>query len=107
MTLPPPILAYFTAETKGDDVALINAFAPDAAVKDEGRLHVGRHTIEAWWRAAKAKYQHTVEPLETGVTGDVIRVLARVTGRFPGSPATLTFAFRVEGDQITSLEITA
>ena len=55
----------------------------------------------------KAKYQHVIEPLETAEQGDVTTVRARVTGQFPGSPAMLTFAFRLKGDQITRLEIGA
>ena len=35
------------------------------------------------------------------------RVRAKVTGQFPGSPVTLTFAFRLKGDQITTLDIGA
>jgi hypothetical protein len=38
---------------------------------------------------------------------DVAKVRARVTGQFPGSPATIVFAFRLKGYQITSLEISA
>ena len=55
----------------------------------------------------KAKYRHVAQPLETGEQDDVTKVRARVTGQFPGSPATLTFAFRLTGDRITALEIGA
>ncbi len=37
--------------------------------------------------------------------GDTANLLAKVTGQFPGSPATMTFAFRIEGNRITGLEI--
>ena len=63
--------------------------------------------IEAWWREVKAKYQHVIEPLEVVEKDDVTQVRARVTGQFPGSPVTLTFAFRLKGEQITGLEIGA
>lgn len=107
MNLPSPILAYFVADRRNDGAALIDAFAPNAVVKDEGQPHTGRKAIDAWWRATKAKYRHVVEPLETRNKADVIEVLTKVTGQFPGSPATLTFAFRVESGQITGLEIAA
>lgn len=107
MTLPPPILAYFDADERNDRAALIKVFAPDAVVTDEGRSHVGRDAIGAWWSAAKATYQNTTEPLEMTERGDVTEILARVAGQFPGSPVTLTFAFRVGDDRITGLEITA
>jgi hypothetical protein len=107
MKLPPSIQAYFDADTTNDSEALILAFAPDAVVEDEGQLYSSHQGIEGWWRAAKAKYQHVIEPVETGTRDDVTKVRAKVTGRFPGSPATLTFAFRLKDNQIAGLEITA
>jgi len=105
MNLPSPIQAYFGADKSNDGEALIRAFAPEAVVNDEGRSHTGRRAIDAWWRDVKAKYQHVAEPLEVVEEHDVTKVRARVTGQFPGSPVTLTFAFQLEGSQITGLEI--
>jgi hypothetical protein len=34
-----------------------------------------------------------------------VAILARVSGDFPGSPVELQHAFRLDGDQIASLEI--
>lgn len=107
MILPPPIQAYFDADRCNDGAALVAAFASDAMVKDEGRSHVGRHAIEAWRREAKEKYQHVVEPLDWAEEHDAHRVRAKVTGDFPGSPATLSFAFRLQGERIAYLEIGA
>ena len=65
MKLPAPIQTYFDADKPvGQTAAPIGAFAPDAVVKDEGKTHVGHDGIEAWWRVAKAQYQHTAEPCE-------------------------------------------
>ncbi|MFP5512341.1 MAG: nuclear transport factor 2 family protein [Alphaproteobacteria bacterium] len=86
-------------------MALIDAFAPDAIVKDEGGTYAGREAIGAWWRAAKAKYRHVIEPLEVTESGDIANVFAKVTGTFPGSPVTMSFAFRVDGGRIAGLEI--
>ncbi|HEX2526360.1 MAG TPA: nuclear transport factor 2 family protein [Geminicoccus sp.] len=105
MNLPFPIQAYFDADKSNDRQALVHAFAPEGAVTDEGQSHVGRQAIDAWWHDAKAKYQHLIEPLEASDTDDATRVRARVTGQFPGSPALLTFMFRLKGGQITGLEI--
>ena len=107
MTLPAALQAYFDADTAGADTAPLGAFAPQAVVRDEGRAHVGHDAIAAWWRAAKAQYRHTAEPLEATEDGGRTLVRARVTGDFPGSPADLTFAFRVEDGLITGLEIGA
>jgi hypothetical protein len=34
-------------------------------------------------------------------------VIAKVTGEFPGSPANLTYVFRLMGDKIAALKIGA
>jgi ketosteroid isomerase-like protein len=107
MNLPSAIQAYFDADNRNDGAALIRAFAPDAVVNDEGQSYAGRHAIEAWWREVKAKYQHVIVPLEVAEKDDVTQVRARLSGQFPGSPVTLTFAFRLDREQITGLEIGA
>jgi len=107
MNLPPPIEAYFAADREGDRQALLGCFRPDAVVTDEGRVHAGRGEIDAWWRAAKAKYKHHLEPLDWSETDGAARVRARVSGDFPGSPAELTFAFRRQDGRIVALEIGA
>ncbi len=58
MNLPSPIQAYFDADERSDGEALIQAFAPDAVVKDEGHTYAGHQAIGAWWRETKDKYQH-------------------------------------------------
>ncbi|WP_134499034.1 nuclear transport factor 2 family protein [Microvirga pakistanensis] len=107
MNLPFPIQTYFDADKGGDSDALIHAFTPDAVVEDEGRFHAGHRAIKAWWRDVKTRYRHVIEPLDVAGSGDFAKVRARVTGQFPGSPAMLTFAFRLEGSRIAGLEIGA
>jgi hypothetical protein len=107
MKLPAPVQTYFDADKADGDAAPTGAFAPDAVVKDEGGTHVGHDAIEAWWRAAKAQYQHAAEPCEILEEQGLTIVRARVTGRFPGSPALLTFAFLLGDGRITALKIGA
>jgi hypothetical protein len=102
MKLHPSIRAYFDA----DSATPLDAFAPDAIVADEGHRHVGHAAIDAWWREAQARYQAVAEPLEVNAKeDDAHEVRAKVTGQFPGSPITLTFAFRMKGDRIAALTI--
>ncbi len=68
---------------------------------------MGHAVIEAWWRAAKAQYRHTAEPCEILEAEDLTIVRARGTGRFPGSPALLTFAFLLGEGRIAALKIGA
>ena len=105
MQLPSPVRAYFDAEQHNDADALATAFTDDAVVRDEGAEHVGSAAIRDWWQAAKTKYRHVAQPLEATTADDRTVVRARVTGEFPGSPATLKFSFMLAGDRIARLEI--
>jgi ketosteroid isomerase-like protein len=105
MTLHQVVQAYFEADARNDGDALPQVFAPNAVVHDENMSHRGLPEIKEWWREAKAKYQHVTEPLEASEADGVMRVRARVSGNFPGSPAMLTFAFHLDGDRIVDLEI--
>ena len=64
MQLPETIQSYFAADRKNNCEALLECFAPDATVHDEGRTHSGRYAIGSWWEHSKAKYRHTAEPFE-------------------------------------------
>ena len=97
----PSIRAYFDATS----ATPLDAFAPDALVADEGHRHVGHAAIDAWWRDSQAKYQAVAEPLEVNANGDAQEVRAKVSGNFPGSAITLTFAFQMKDDQIAALRI--
>ena len=105
MLLPPPVHAYFTAQAPQDRDAFAAAFAQDAVVSDEGQTYRGRPAITAWWLEAKAKYRYHAEPIDRTEAGGKALVRATVTGEFPGSPAVLTFAFGLDGDRISDLEI--
>jgi hypothetical protein len=107
MQLPAPIQDFFDADREPGGAAPIRAFALDAIVKDEGKAHIGHDAIEAWWNAAKAQYHHRAEPCEIRDERQLTFVRARVTGRFPGSPALFTFAFQLEDNRIAALEISS
>lgn len=107
MNLPSPIQIYFDADGKTDGEAPMAAFAMDAVVEDEGKKHRGCDAIQSWWRDAKAKNQHRAKPFAIADEGDTIKVRARVSGNFAGSPADLTFAFRLKDDAIVGLRIGA
>ena len=107
MKLPASIQTYFDADKAGSAAIPLDAFAPDAIVEDEGKTHVGHDAIQGWWRAAKDQYQHTTDPFEIVEQKGFSVVRARVTGRFPGSPAFLTFAFQLAYGRISRLEISA
>jgi hypothetical protein len=105
IALPAPVAAFFAAESKQDLDALARCFADHAVVRDEGRTIEGPPDIKQWMRQAKAKYEHTVEPIEVSSREGKTIVLARVSGNVPNSPLDLEHVFTIEGGKISSLEI--
>jgi hypothetical protein len=103
--LPRPIEIYFESDKARDAEALARCFTADARVHDEERTHEGLAAITAWRIEARQKYEYTVEPLQAVQRDGKTVVTARVSGNFPGSPVTLAYAFELDRDQITSLEI--
>lgn len=99
--LPAPLAAYFAALDHRDTASL---FAPDAVVRDEGAVYSGSTAIEAWLDDVETRYhpRYVVEAAETA--GDRTVVTFVVSGTFPGSPATLRQAFRVDAGLIHNLE---
>lgn len=107
MQLPQAIQAFFEADRKNNCEALLDCFAQSATVRDEGRAHSGHHAIASWWEWSKARYRHVAEPLQALDDEHGTKVIAEVTGEFPGSPATLTYAFRLVDEKIAALGIGA
>jgi hypothetical protein len=104
LNLPKPIAAFFAAD-KADGEAISQCFTEDAVVKDEGHTYGGRAAIKKWKTDASAKYQYTSEPFACEQKDGVSIVTSRLTGNFPGSPVSLRFFFKLDGDKIASLEI--
>jgi hypothetical protein len=103
--VPEPVAAYLAAEPAKNADAISHCFAQDGAVRDEGREYRGRDTIRQWKASADAKYQYLLEMVDVRTLGDVVTVVARLTGEFPGSPVELDHIFKLSGDKIASLEI--
>jgi len=104
LALPQPVAAYFAAD-RLDAEAVARCFTEDALVTDEGHTYRGRAAIKQWKADASAKYRYTNEPFNCESKDGTIIVTSRLTGNFPGSPVNLRFFFRLEGDQIASLEV--
>jgi hypothetical protein len=107
MKLPSPIQTYFEADKDPAGAVPISAFAADAIVKDEGNTYVGHKAIAEWFQKAKAQNEHSTNPREVSETAGRITVLAEVSGKFPGSPAMLSFMFTLKDGAIAMLEIGA
>jgi hypothetical protein len=105
LTLSTPIAAYFAADRIGGD-AVVECFADDAVVKDEGKSYRGRRAIKEWKLGSTKKYTYTSEPTGSEEKDGKTIITSRVSGNFPGSPLDLRYIFGLDRDRISSLEIT-
>ena len=105
LTLPEPVATYLAAVEAKDTEMLALCFADDALVHDEGRDYRGLDAIRSWKQETQTKYQYVMEPLDASVRGKTVKLRARLTGNFPGSPVELDYTFMLSNDKISSLEI--
>jgi ketosteroid isomerase-like protein len=104
--LPDILGRYFRAQNEHDIDAIVACFAPDAAVRDEGRDIKGTDAIRAWKEQTSAKYRITAEPIESRLEDDRTIVVVKVSGMFEGSAANLTYRFGFSGDgRIGALDV--
>jgi hypothetical protein len=104
--LPDVLRRYFEAQNNHNIEAMVACFAPDAAVRDEGRDIMGTDAIRAWKEATSAKYHIAAEPIESRVEDGQTIVVVKVSGTFAGSPANLTYRFGFASDgRISMLKI--
>jgi ketosteroid isomerase-like protein len=107
LALTSPIARFFEASNQQDAPAMLACFAKNATVVDEAVMRSGTVAIRRWIKDSTAKYQASVEPLDQKHAGDETVVTGMVTGNFDGSPAPLTYNFRLAGQTIAYLKITA
>ena len=84
---------------------LDRCFASDARVHDENHDYHGLDAIKTWQQEAQKKYQYVAEPLEASAHEQTVKLRARLTGNFPGSPVELDYTFTLANDKIIALEI--
>lgn len=105
--LPKPIADYVEANARLDVDGMLNPFAADAVVLDNG----GRYEGHAELRTLS---EEAVIPVQAIFTPDAVRyedgqavVEGPAHGDFKGSPIRFTYRFTLENDAIKALEITA
>ena len=104
--LPTPIAAYVEANAQLDLEGMLEPFAADAVVHDNGAVHHGLAEI-------RTLLEEAVVPAKAIFTPDTVRhengqvvVEGPAHGDFPGSPIRFTYRFTLDNDAITTLEIT-
>lgn len=105
LDLPTPIKSYFVSEQTDATEMLGDVFANDAIVRDESATHRGLEAIKLWKQEGKQKTGYTILPQSVHHRDEQTIVFAEVAGRFPGTPAMLTYSFKLQGERIIELEI--
>jgi ketosteroid isomerase-like protein len=103
--LPESISAYFSASNGQDTSHIEHYFSADAVVIDEGSPRRGLAAIGSWMQEAQTRFQFRAEPKAVARDDERVVVTATVTGNFPGSPASLHYAFLLKDNKIQFLEI--
>lgn len=103
--LPDSVATFFQVSNSAELSALRQCFTEDAVVRDEGHMHQGHQAMQVRLLEAQRKYTYSVEPLDAVQQGSSVKVCAKVSGNFPGSPVQLEHVFRLASDRIKSLEI--
>ncbi|RRN66632.1 nuclear transport factor 2 family protein [Caulobacter sp. 602-1] len=107
LELPSPIAAYVAANARLDVSAMLEPFAADALLTDNGRAILGRAEL-------RRLFEEEVVAVKAIFTPDTVRhedgqvvVEGPAHGDFKGSPIRFTYRFTLEDDAIKALEITA
>ena len=105
-SLPESVRRYQDAHDRHDTDVALSAFAPDAAVFDDGNDFHGTDEIRTWLTTAASEYTFT----RTLVSADVVDddtwvVVNHLEGNFPGGVVDLRYKFTLRGDLISELVI--
>ena len=105
-SLPESVRRYQDAHDRHDTDVALAAFAPDAAVFDDGKDFHGIDEIRTWLTTAASEYTFT----RTLVSADVVDpetwlVVNHLEGNFPGGVVDLRYKFTLRGDLISELVI--
>ena len=107
LELPSPIATYVAANARLDAAGMLQPFAAEAIVRDNGAVLRGhaeiRSLLEEAVVAAKAIFTPDTVRHEAGQ----VVVEGPAHGDFKGSPIRFTYRFTLENDAIKVLEITA
>lgn len=105
IVLPENVQLFYQANAENISFVIPKCFTSDATVKDENIKYVGYSEISKWLSEAIAKYKFRAEPLLILEANDHFSVLTKVSGDFPNSPIEITYQFKLNNNQIASMEI--
>ena len=103
--LPNPVAAYVDAIARRDVEGVVQLFAADGVVTDDGRRHKGRLAIRTWVQETSAANGTVLTPDTVCYETGRVVVEGLKAGDFEGSPRRFVLAFDLDGDAIKTMEI--
>jgi ketosteroid isomerase-like protein len=107
LDLPSPIAAYVAANARLDVAGMLEPFAADAVVSDNGAVLRGHAEIRSLFDEAVTLVKAIFTPDTARREDGQVVVEGPAHGDFKGSPIRFTYRFTLENDAIKALEITA
>ena len=104
--LPTPIADYVEANALLDVDGMLEPFAADAVVHDNGAVHQGHAEIRSLLEEAVIPVRAIFTPDTVRHENDQVVVEGPAHGDFPGSPIRFSYRFTLDSHAITALEIT-
>lgn len=103
--LPNPVAAYVDAIARRDVEGIVQLFAADGVVTDDGRSHRGHLAIRTWIQETSAANGTVLTPDTVCYETGKVVVEGVKAGDFEGSPRRFALAFDLDGDTIRTMEI--
>jgi hypothetical protein len=105
--LPSPIADYVAANARLDLDGMIQTFAVDAVLLDNGKRFEGRDAIRALLKAMVVDLKATFTPEAVRQDGQAVVMEGPAHGDFPGSPIRFTYRVELAGDAIQTMDVSA
>lgn len=104
--IPDVIARYYAAAAAGDLPSVLECFAIDAHVLDEGHDYYGVEEIRGWREGLASRFTYTTE-ITAAEESDDGRYVVRthLEGNFPGGVVDLEQRFTLTGGLISDLSI--
>lgn len=103
--LPKPVADYVAAGARLDLDAMLQPFAPDATLVDNGATFRGLAELRKMFTTEVLAVGAVFTPDNVHHSGTQIILEGPTRGDFPGSPIRFTYRFTLQDDAITVLEI--
>ncbi len=105
-SLPKPIADFVAANAQLDVDGMLNPFAADAVIVDNGHRHAGNPEIRTLFEGEVVAVKAIFTPDSVRHEKGRVVVEGPAHGDFKGSPIRFTYDFTLKNDVIKTLEIT-